>query len=213
MRLIFLGPPGVGKGTQAEFVAKEFGIPKLSTGDLLRDSVQKKTSLGVQAKGFMDRGELVPDEVVIGLVREKLNSAECRNGFLLDGFPRTVPQADQLGTLLDSKGNSLDRVLYFTLSKDEIVRRISGRRSCPQCKAVYHIQAIPPKKDGICDVCGTVLIQRNDDKPETIESRLAVYHEQTAPLIKYYEGQNLLSELEGSGAVNDVQRRLLALLS
>ena len=213
MRLIFLGPPGVGKGTQAEFVAKEFGIPKLSTGDLLRDSVQKKTSLGVQAKGFMDRGELVPDEVVIGLVREKLNSAECRNGFLLDGFPRTVPQADQLGTLLDSKGNSLDRVLYFTLSKDEIVRRISGRRSCPQCKAVYHIQAIPPKKDGICDVCGTVLIQRNDDKPETIESRLAVYHEQTAPLIDYYEGQNLLSELEGSGAVNDVQRRLLALLS
>ena len=213
MRLIFLGPPGVGKGTQAEFVAKEFGIPKLSTGDLLRDSVQKKTSLGVQAKGFMDRGELVPDEVVIGLVREKLNSAECRNGFLLDGYPRTVPQADQLGTLLDSKGNSLDRVLYFTLSKDEIVRRISGRRSCPQCKAVYHIQAIPPKKDGICDVCGTVLIQRNDDKPETIESRLAVYHEQTAPLIKYYEGQNLLSELEGSGAVNDVQRRLLALLS
>lgn len=213
MRLIFLGPPGVGKGTQAEFVAKEFGIPKLSTGDLLRDSVQKKTSLGVQAKGFMDRGELVPDEVVIGLVREKLNSAECRNGFLLDGFPRTVPQADQLGTLLDSKGNSLDRVLYFTLSKDEIVRRISGRRSCPQCKAVYHIQAIPPKKDGICDVCGTVLIQRNDDKPETIESRLAVYHEQTAPLIEYYEGQNLLSELEGSGAVNDVQRRLLALLS
>ncbi len=213
MRLIFLGPPGVGKGTQAEFVAKEFGIPKLSTGDLLRDSVQKKTSLGVQAKGFMDRGELVPDEVVIGLVREKLNSGERRNGFLLDGFPRTVPQADQLGTLLDSKGNSLDRVLYFTLSKDEIVRRISGRRSCPQCKAVYHIQAIPPKKDGICDVCGTVLIQRNDDKPETIESRLAVYHEQTAPLIKYYEGQNLLSELEGSGAVNDVQRRLLALLS
>ena len=213
MRLIFLGPPGVGKGTQAEFVAKEFGIPKLSTGDLLRDSVQKKTTLGLKAKGFMDRGELVPDEVVIGLVREKLSSAECRNGFLLDGFPRTVPQADQLGILLKSSGNRLDRVLYFTLPKDEIVKRISGRRSCPQCKAVYHIQAIPPKKNGICDVCGADLIQRNDDKPETIESRLAVYHEQTAPLIEYYKAKNLLSELEGSGAVNDVQRRLLALLS
>lgn len=213
MRLIFLGPPGVGKGTQAEFVAKEFGIPKLSTGDLLRDSVQKKTTLGLKAKGFMDRGELVPDEVVIGLVREKLSSTECQNGFLLDGFPRTVPQADQLEILLRSKGDSLDRVLYFTLPKDEIVKRISGRRSCPQCKAVYHIQAIPPKKNGTCDVCGADLIQRNDDKPETIESRLAVYHEQTAPLIEYYKAKNVLSELEGSGAVNDVQRRLLALLS
>ena len=213
MRLIFLGPPGVGKGTQAEFVAKEFGIPKLSTGDLLRDSVQKKTTLGLKAKEFMDRGELVPDEVVIGLVSEKLNSAECQNGFLLDGFPRTVPQADQLEILLKSKGDGLDRVLYFTLPKNEIVKRISGRRSCPQCKAVYHVQAIPPKKNGICDVCGADLIQRNDDKPETIESRLGVYHEQTAPLIEYYRAKNVLSELEGSGAVNDVQRRLLALLS
>lgn len=213
MRLIFLGPPGVGKGTQAEFVAKKFGIPKLSTGDLLRDSVQKKTTLGMEAKGFMDRGELVPDEVVTGLVRERLKTAECQKGFLLDGFPRTVPQADQLGLLLTSSGARLDRVVYFTLPKDEIVKRISGRRSCPQCKTVYHIQAIPPKKDGICDVCGTTLIQRNDDKPETIESRLSVYHEQTAPLIEYYNAQHVLSELDGSGAVEDVQRRLLALLS
>lgn len=213
MRLIFLGPPGVGKGTQAEFVAKKFGISKLSTGDLLRDSVQKKTTLGMEAKGFMDRGELVPDEVVIGLVREKLKTAECRKGFLLDGFPRTVPQADQLGLLLQSSGDRLDRVVYFTLPKDEIVKRISGRRSCPGCKAVYHIQAIPPRKDGICDVCETELIQRNDDKPATIESRLSVYHEQTAPLIEYYRGQNVLSELDGSGTVGDVQGRLLALLS
>lgn len=213
MRLIFLGPPGVGKGTQAEFVAKKFDIPKLSTGDLLRESVQKKTTLGMEAKGFMDRGELVPDEVVTGLVRERLSTAECLEGFLLDGFPRTVPQADQLGLLLASSGASLDRVVYFTLPKDEIVKRISGRRSCPHCKTVYHIQAIPPKRDGICDVCGTTLIQRNDDKPETIESRLSVYHEQTAPLIEYYRAQNVLSELDGSGAVGDVQRRLLALLS
>ncbi|MDR4495973.1 MAG: adenylate kinase [Nitrospirales bacterium] len=194
-------------------MAREFGVPKLSTGDLLRDSVQKKTTLGLEAKGFMDRGELVPDEVVIGLVREKLRSAECQKGFLLDGFPRTVPQADQLELLLQSSGNSLDRVIYFTLPKDEIVKRISGRRSCPRCKAVYHIQAIPPKKNGICDVCETELIQRNDDKPETIESRLSVYDEQTAPLIEYYKGKNVLSELDGSGPVDDVQRRLLALLS
>ena len=213
MRVIFLGPPGVGKGTQAEFVAKEFSIPKLSTGDLLRDSVQKKTALGLEAKGFMDRGGLVPDEVVIGLVREKLRSAECQKGFILDGFPRTVPQADQLGVLLESSGDRLDRVVYFTLPKDEIIKRISGRRSCPQCKAVYHIQSVPPKMKGICDVCGTELIQRNDDKPETIESRLSVYYEQTAPLIEYYQAKNLLSELEGSGAVVDVQHRLLALLS
>ena len=213
MRLIFLGPPGVGKGTQAEFLAKTRGIPKLSTGDLLRDAVQKKTMLGLEAKGFMDRGELVPDQVVIGLVREKLESPDCQEGFLLDGFPRTIPQADQLAVILKSLGVVLDRVIYFTIPKAEIVKRISGRRSCPRCKAVYHIQSVPPKKNGICDECGAELIQRNDDKPETIESRLSVYHDQTAPLIEYYKAQNVLSELDGSGAINDVQRRLMALLS
>lgn len=212
MRLIFLGPPGVGKGTQAEFLAKTQGLPKISTGDLLRDAVQKKTMLGLKAKGFMDRGELVPDQVVVGLVREKLESPDCQKGFLLDGFPRTVPQADQLSVILKTSGVALDRVVYFTIPKEEIVKRISGRRSCPQCKAVYHIQSVPPKKNGICDGCGAELIQRNDDKPETIESRLSVYHDQTAPLIEYYKSQNVLSELEGSGAIDDVQRRLIALL-
>lgn len=213
MRLIFLGPPGVGKGTQADFMAQKYGIPKLSTGDLLRESVAKETSLGKEAKGYMNRGELVPDAVVIGLVEEKLGSTECRQGFILDGFPRTVAQADQLSTYLTAKGEALDRVVYFSLSKEEIVRRISGRRSCPDCKAVYHLESVPPKQDGICDTCGKALIQRNDDKPETIESRLSVYQEQTAPLIEYYQNRNILVELDGAGLVPAVQDRLVALLA
>jgi adenylate kinase len=213
MRVIFLGPPGVGKGTQADFVAQNYGIPKLSTGDLLRESVAKETSLGKEAKGYMNRGELVPDAVVIGLVEEKLGSPECQKGFLLDGFPRTVTQADQLSTYLTSRGENLDQVVYFSLSKDEIVRRISGRRSCPDCKAVYHLESVPPKLEGICDTCGSSLIQRNDDKPETIESRLAVYQEQTAPLIEYYKVRNILGELDGAGLVPAVQDRLVALLA
>jgi len=213
MRVIFLGPPGVGKGTQAEFIAQKYAIPKLSTGDLLRESVAKQTALGNEAQGYMERGELVPDAVVIGLVEEKLVSPECQGGFLLDGFPRTVKQANQLSTFLESTGVGLDCVVYFALAKDEIVKRISGRRSCPQCKAVYHLESIPPKQDGVCDVCGKVLVQRNDDKPETIESRLTVYHEQTSPLIEYYKTRKLLCELDGAGLVSAVQDRLVALLA
>jgi len=213
LRIIFLGPPGVGKGTQADFIAQSYGIPKLSTGDLLRESVAKETVLGKEAKGYMNRGELVPDTVVIGLVEEKLRSPDCQKGFLLDGFPRTVTQADRLSNYLTSRGEDLDRAVYFSLEKDEIVRRISGRRSCPECKAVYHIESIPPKQEGVCDVCGKSLVQRNDDKPETIESRLAVYQEQTAPLIEYYKAKNILGELDGAGLVSAVQDRLVALLA
>ena len=213
MRVIFLGPPGVGKGTQADFIAQKYEIPKLSTGDLLRESVANETPLGKEAKGYMNRGELVPDAVVVGLVEEKLTSLECQKGFLLDGFPRTEAQADQLSSYLASTGKGLDRVVYFSLSKDEIIRRISGRRSCPECKAVYHLESVPPKQAGICDVCGKSLIQRNDDKPETVESRLAVYQEQTAPLVEYYKTRNILSELDGAGLVSAVQERLVALLA
>ena len=213
MRVIFLGPPGVGKGTQADFIAQKYEIPKLSTGDLLRESVANETPLGKEAKGYMNRGELVPDAVVVGLVEEKLSSPECQKGFLLDGFPRTVAQADQLSSYLASTGKGLDQVVYFSLSKDEIIRRISGRRSCPECKAVYHLESIPPKHVGICDVCGKSLIQRNDDKPETVESRLAVYQKQTAPLVEYYKTRNILGELDGAGLVSAVQERLVALLA
>ena len=213
MRVIFLGPPGVGKGTQADFIAQKYEIPKLSTGDLLRESVANETPLGKEAKGYMTRGELVPDAVVVGLVEEKLTSPECQKGFLLDGFPRTVAQADQLSSYLASTGKGLDRVVYFSLSEDEIIRRISGRRSCPECKAVYHLESVPPKQAGICDVCGKSLIQRNDDKPETVESRLAVYQEQTAPLVEYYKSRKILGELDGAGLVSAVQERLVALLA
>lgn len=212
MRVIFLGPPGVGKGTQADFISQNYSIPKLSTGDLLRESVAKGTSLGKEAQGYMSRGDLVPDSVVIGLVEEKLESPDCQKGFLLDGFPRTVMQADQLSTYLSSRGQRLDFVVYFSLTKDEIIRRISGRRSCPGCKSVYHLESVPPKREGLCDSCEKALIQRSDDKPETIESRLAVYQEQTAPLIEYYKAQNILGELNGAGSVSTVQDRLVALL-
>lgn len=213
MRVIFLGPPGVGKGTQADFIAKKFSIQKLSTGDLLRESVDRRTALGNEAKLFMERGELVPDNVVIGLVEEKLVSPECGNGFLLDGFPRTVAQADKLSSFLEGNGEAIDRVVNFSLPKADIIERISGRRSCPKCKAVYHLKSIPPKKEGVCNECEMPLMQRNDDKPETIQSRLVVYQKQTEPLIQYYKDRGILSELDGSGVVSAVQERLVALLT
>ncbi|MCA9497781.1 MAG: adenylate kinase [Nitrospira sp.] len=213
MRVIFLGPPGVGKGTQADFIGKNFSIQKLSTGDLLRESVDRGTTLGNEAKLFMERGELVPDKVVIGLIEEKLGSSECRNGFLLDGFPRTVTQANKLSLFLEENGEAIDRVVYFSLPQCEVIERISGRRSCPKCKAVYHLKSIPPKKEGVCNVCEMPLIQRNDDKPETIQSRLVVYQRETEPLIQYYKERGILSELDGSGGVSEVRERLVALLT
>lgn len=213
MRLVFLGAPGVGKGTQAELTASRFHVPKISTGDLLRDAVTKKTALGLQAKDYMDRGELVPDRVVIGLVEEKLAETECAQGFLLDGFPRTVAQANTLSELLASRGQLLNRVFCFVVSRDEVIARLSGRRHCPQCQAVYHVHALPPKQGGICDKCGSNLIQRGDDRRETVASRLSVYERETAPLIEYYRGRNLLSELDGAGPVEKVQERLVSLLS
>ena len=212
MRLVFLGAPGVGKGTQAEMVSAKFGIPKISTGDLLRAGVAQQTPLGLEAKQFMDRGDLVPDKVVIGLVEEKVGAEECSKGFILDGFPRTVPQADNLSVLLAGKGLSLDRVMHFVIPREEVINRLSGRRSCSKCPAVYHVAYVPPKQDAICDECGGALIQRSDDRKETVESRLTVYESQTSPLIDYYREKKLLVELDGSGSVEAVQERLLALL-
>jgi adenylate kinase len=213
MRIVLLGAPGVGKGTQAERLAADFHRPKISTGDLLREAVRDKTELGVQAKQYMEQGQLVPDAVVIGIVQHKVGQPACANGFILDGFPRTVVQAEELSKMLSRCGSGLERVVNFEVPREDIVRRLSGRRSCQKCQAVYHVEFSPPQKTGLCDRCGENLVQRSDDKRETIEARLKVYEDQTAPLIAYYRGQGLLSTLDGSGTVDVVYERLTRLLA
>ena len=213
MQLVFLGAPGVGKGTQADKVAAQYGILKISTGDLLREAVRSKTALGLEAKGCMDQGKLVPDSVVIGLVRDKLADPSYAKGFILDGFPRTVPQAEELGRVLGQRGVRLDRVINFQVSRTDIVNRLSGRRSCPKCQATYHVEFAPSKKGSVCDRCGETLVQRSDDQREAVEMRLKVYDEQTAPLISFYEKKNMLSHLDGAGAVETVYQNLTKVLA
>ena len=208
MRVVFLGAPGVGKGTQAERIASQYRLAKISTGDLLREAVRNQTKLGLEAKSFMDQGQLVPDSVVIGLVREKLGDSSCANGFVLDGFPRTVPQAEELGKALAAKSAALDLVVNFQVSREDVVRRLSGRRSCPKCQATFHIDFAKPKVDEVCDRCGDSLVQRNDDRRDAIETRLKVYDEQTAPLVRYYDERRLLSSVDASGSVDVVCEHL-----
>lgn len=208
MRVVFLGAPGVGKGTQADRIAAQFQVAKISTGDLLREAVRNRTALGLEAKNYMDQGNLVPDAVVIGLVREKLTDPSCANGFVLDGFPRTVPQAEALGAVLNSKGIALDLVVNFQVPREDVVKRLSGRRSCPKCQATFHVDFAPPKADGICDRCGETLVQRSDDRRDAIEMRLKVYDEQTAPLVRYYHARRLLFPMDASGGVDAVFRHL-----
>jgi len=213
MRLIFLGAPGVGKGTQADLIAAKFGRPKISTGDILWEAVRNKTPMGVQAKACMDQGQLVPASVVIGIVKDKLAEPTCARGFLLDGFPRTVPQAEELAAMLKARGLQLDRVINVSVPREDVVRRLTGRRSCPKCQAVFHVEFAPPTRAGFCDRCGGELMQRSDDKRETVENRLAVYEAQTAPLIAYYRQRGLLSDIDGAGKVEQVQQRVVELLS
>jgi len=213
MQLVFLGAPGVGKGTQADRVAAQYRVLKISTGDLLREAVRNQTKLGLEAKGYMDQGKLVPDSVVIGLVRDKLAGPRDANGFILDGFPRTVPQAEALGTVLDEQKFRLDRVINFRVSREDVVRRLSGRRSCPKCQATYHVDWAPSKRGNLCDRCGEPLMQRTDDQRDAIETRLKVYEEQTAPLIDFYEKKNMLSHLDGAGSVESVYQNLTKVLA
>lgn len=213
MQLVFLGAPGVGKGTQADKVAAQYGVLKISTGDLLREAVRNQTKLGLEAKGYMDQGKLVPDSVVIGLVRDKLADPSYAKGFILDGFPRTVPQAEELETVLNERGFRLDRVINFHVSREDVVKRLSGRRSCPKCQATFHVDFAPSKKGSLCDRCGEALIQRSDDQREAIETRLRVYEEQTAPLISFYEKKNMLSHLDGAGSVEAVYQGLIKVLA
>lgn len=210
MNLILLGPPGVGKGTQAKLLIDKFGIPQISTGDILRAAVKDLTPMGVKAKAFMESGALVPDAVVIGIVEERLAQQDCAAGFILDGFPRTVAQADALSGVLSGLNRSIDHVVSLSVDKDELLTRLTGRRACPGCGAVYHVRFAPPKADGLCDVCSKELFQREDDKEETILRRLAVYEEQTAPLIAYYEQAGLLRRVNGLGTVEGVHADILA---
>ena len=204
LRVIFLGPPGAGKGTQAQALASEWGVPHVATGDMLREAVAAKTPLGLEAKRHMDSGGLVPDEVVIGLVGERLAQPDAKAGVVLDGFPRTVAQAEALDALFARKGLSLDRVVYFKVSRDELLRRLTGRRVCRACGRTYHLVSAPPKAADKCDACGGELYQRVDDSEATVATRLDVYQKQTSPLLEYYRGRNLLAEVAGEGPVAGV---------
>ena len=212
MRLVLVGPPGAGKGTQAKYLAKHFAIPAISTGDIFRANVMEKTALGLEAKRYMDAGDLVPDEITIAMVRDRLNEADAASGFLLDGFPRTVPQAEALKEMLSELSTPLDAVLELKVDDEEVVRRLSGRRTCRQCGHVWHQEFDPPKEDGVCDKCGGQLFQRDDDKPETIRRRLEVYNKNTAPLVGYYEDQGVLVTIEATGPVDGVTKRAVSAL-
>ena len=212
MRVVLVGPPGAGKGTQAKVIADKFGIPQISTGDIFRANVTEATPLGVQAKKYMDAGELVPDEVTIAMVRQRLCRADAADGFLLDGFPRTVPQAAALNEILADLDHPLTAVLELRVDDDEVVRRLSGRRTCRCCGHVWHLELEPPAAPGVCDECGGQLFQRDDDQPETIRRRLEVYAEQTAPLIQYYRSSGLLVAIEAVGSVDEVTERAITAL-
>lgn len=212
MKLILLGPPGAGKGTQAKMLTERFSIPQISTGDILRAAVKEGTPMGRKAKEYMDAGGLVPDEVVVGIVRDRLLAADCDNGFILDGFPRTVAQADALQDNLEEMDKALDRVISLEVDAEALVERLTGRRTCKECGRGYHVKFDPPRKDAICDACGGSLFQRGDDQEETIRKRLQVYAEQTSPLISYYRDADVLMELDGMQPIPQVQEKMLSLL-
>ncbi len=208
MNLILLGPPGAGKGTQAKRIVEKYGIPQISTGDMFREAVAKGTELGKKAKEYMDRGELVPDEIVIGIVRERLSQPDCEKGFILDGFPRTIAQAEALDEMLDDMGRKIDAVINIVVPDEEIMKRIVYRRVCKECGAVYNLIYSPPKQDGVCDKCGGELYQRDDDKEETVRERLRVYKEQTEPLINYYSQKEIIHDIDGTKDIEEVWKQI-----
>lgn len=212
MKLILLGPPGAGKGTQAKMLVEQFGVPQISTGDILRGAVKESSPMGVKAKSFMDAGALVPDEVVVGIVEERLRKPDCTAGFILDGFPRTLPQADALTKMLSALKKDIDAVVSLEVDIEALVVRLAGRRSCSECGAGYHLTYEPPAKHGVCDVCDGELIQRDDDKEGTIRNRMSIYHEQTAPLVEYYRQAGVLFSVDGMLPIEDVGTAILSLL-
>ncbi|KAF0218095.1 MAG: adenylate [Geobacteraceae bacterium] len=212
MNLILLGPPGAGKGTQAKILVKKFDIPQVSTGDILRAAVKDQTPMGIRAKGYMDEGALVPDEVVVGIVEERLAKPDCGKGFILDGFPRTVGQADALKKMLAGLGKSIEHVVSIDVDKEELLERITGRRTCRGCGRGYHIVFDPPHVQGTCDGCGGELYLREDDSEETMRKRLDVYEQQTAPLISYYADESVLRSIQGTGSIEDIQQKILVII-
>lgn len=204
MKIVLLGPPGAGKGTQAKSISNRYSIPHISTGDIFRKNISEETPLGIEAKKYMDNGQLVPDEVTINMVKDRLTWEDCKKGYLLDGFPRTVAQAEALQEFLVSRDENLDTALCIEVPSDFILERMTGRRVCPSCGASYHIKFNPPAIAGVCDVCGSDIIQRKDDVEETVKERLDVYEKQTQPLIDFYKERNLLSTVDGTKAINKV---------
>ncbi|MDR7664994.1 adenylate kinase [Methanosarcina sp. Z-7115] len=212
MNIILFGPPGAGKGTQAKKMVDFYGIPQISTGDILRANVREGTELGLAAKSYMDKGDLVPDDVLIGIIKNRLKEQDCKKGFILDGYPRTVPQADALAVILDEIDKPIDVVLNLEVSDEELVERISGRLMC-KCGASYHRTLNPPKKEGVCDICGSEVFQRADDKEEAVQNRLNVYKKQTQPLINYYAKQGILMTLDGTKDIDEVFEDIKAVLA
>ena len=208
MNLILLGAPGAGKGTQAEILCERLGIPTISTGNMIREALKSGTEMGLKAKAYIEAGQLVPDEVVIGIVRDRLNEDDCKNGFILDGFPRTIPQAEAL----DRMGITIDHVVDINVPDEVITRRVSGRRVCPGCGNSYHVETKKPQQEGVCDRCGNTLVQRKDDEPKTVEERLRVYHEQTEPLRDYYAAAGKLLVMDGQQGIQEIAEQTLAKL-
>ena len=212
MKIIMLGAPGAGKGTQAKLIAEKYGVPHISTGDIFRANIKNGTELVKEAKEYMDKGLLVPDELTVRLLLDRVAQDDCKNGYVLDGFPRTIPQAEVLDKELTKLGDSVDFAVDVDVPDENIIRRMSGRRACLNCGATYHIVNIPPKKEGICDVCGSELVLRDDDQPETVKNRLKVYHEQTQPLIEYYTGKGVLRTVDGTLPMEEVFDAIVKIL-
>lgn len=212
MKIIMLGAPGAGKGTQAKMIAEKYGIPHISTGDIFRYNIKNGTELGKEAKKYMDQGLLVPDELTVKILLDRVAQDDCKNGYVLDGFPRTIPQAEVLEEALTKLGDRIDYAINVEVPDENIVKRMGGRRACVNCGATYHIEYVPPKKEGICDNCGSELILRDDDKPETVKNRLSVYHKQTQPLIDFYNGKGVLRTVDGTVDMKDVFNAIVAIL-